>query len=119
MPLLLESGRAELWRGDVLRLPENYDLGPDSGPVDVMVYLPRDPDCGLGVIVVSGYKAGHPWFVLPRESKRENAWCIDMNWLKIHWNDWFAYEWNGKMRTIDIARTEILRWDHRMIVEMP
>ena len=37
--LLLESGRAELWRGDMLRLPENYDLGPGSGPVDLLFDL--------------------------------------------------------------------------------
>jgi hypothetical protein len=119
MTLLLESGRAELWRGDILRLPENYDLGPGSGPVDVMVYLPWDHDRGLGFIVVSGYKSGHVFCILPAESKRENAQCLDMTWLKIHWADWFCYEWNGAMRVIDIARTEILEWDHRMIVEMP
>jgi len=47
MLLLLESGRTELWRGDILRLPENDDLGPGSGPVDVLVYDPHDDTCGL------------------------------------------------------------------------
>jgi len=119
MPLLLESGRTELWRGDILRLPENYDLGPGSRPVDLIVYDPREADYGLGLVTVSGYKAGLTWFILPRESARENAICIDMGWLKIHWKNWFAYEWDGAMRVIDIARTEILEWDRRMIVETP
>lgn len=40
-----------------------------------------------------------------------------MDWLKIHWDEWFAYEWKWEMRVIDIARTEILEWDRRIIVE--
>jgi hypothetical protein len=92
---LLESGRTELWRGDILRLPENDDLGPDSGPVDVMVYDPRENGYGLGIMVVSGYKSGLTWHILPQESSRDDAICIDMDWLKIHWDNWFCYEWNG------------------------
>ncbi|MGV3552233.1 Imm45 family immunity protein [Rhizobium sp.] len=117
--LLLESGRAELWRGDILRLPENYDLGPGSGPVDILVYDPHDDTCGLGLMVSSGYKAGLTWSILPRDSRRPDAICIDMGWLKIHWSTWFAYQWDGAMRVIDIGRTEILEWDRRMIVETP
>ena len=119
MTLSLECGRTELRRGHIFRLPENYDLGPGNGPVDVMVYDPQESGCGLGVIVVSGYKSGLIWHIFPKESARENAICIDMDWLKIHWDVWFAYQWNDRMRVIDIARTEILEWDHRMIVETP
>lgn len=116
---LVESGRAELWRGDILRLPENYDLGPGSGPVDILVYDPHDESCGLGLMVASGYKAGLTWSILPIESRRPNAICIDMGWLRRNWDVWFAYQWNGAMRVIDIDRTEILEWDRRMIVETP
>ncbi|MCB1447169.1 MAG: hypothetical protein KDJ87_15600 [Rhizobiaceae bacterium] len=117
--LLIESSRAELWRGDMLRLPENYDLGPGSGPVDLLVYDTREEDCGLGLMVVSGDKAGLTWSILPAESRRPGAICIDMGWLKRNWDDWFAYQWGGAMRVIDIARAEILEWDRRMIVETP
>jgi hypothetical protein len=117
--LLLECGRAELWRGDVLRLPDSGDLGPDGGPVDVMVYDPLASGHGLGFIVISGYSAGISLFYLPEESAREDARCIDMDWLKSNWDSWFAYEWKWKTCVIDIARTEILEWDHRMIVETP
>ena len=119
MTLLPQSGRAELLRGDVLRLPENYDLGPDGGPVDLMIYDPNDADCGLGVMVVSGYKAGLTWSIFPKESSGRKAGLIDIGWLKSNWDKWFCYEWNGQMRVIDIARTEILEWDQRMIVETP
>jgi hypothetical protein len=119
MALLLESGRTELWRGDMLRLPENYDLGPDSGPVDLMVYDPNDSDGGLSVIVVSGYKSGLTWSIFPKQSSQPGARCIDIDWLRRNWDEWFCYEWNGRMRVIAMACTEILEWDHRMIVEMP
>jgi hypothetical protein len=42
-----------------------------------------------------------------------------MGWLKSNWDSWFAYQWQGRMRVIDIARTRILEWDRRMIVETP
>lgn len=116
--LLLESGRAELWRGDILRLPDSGDRGPDGGTADVLVVLDYCDGSGLSLVWVSGYNAGNVWCRLPKESKREGAICIDMDWLKTHWNAWFAYQWNGAMRVIDIERTEILEWDRRMIVEM-
>jgi len=55
MPRLLTDIPDEsLWAGHVIRLVNNYDLGPGSAPVDPMVYDTRDSDVGLGVIVVSG-----------------------------------------------------------------
>jgi hypothetical protein len=117
MPLLLESGRTELWRGDLLRLAENYDLGPGSDPVDLLVYEPHDDACGLGLMVASGYKAGLTWIVFPLESRRDGSRCIDIAWLKRNWDRWIAYQWDGRMRVIDIARTELLEWDRRTILE--
>ena len=76
-------------------------------------------DNAPGQVVVSGDKAGLTWSILPAESRRPGAICIDMGWLKRNWDDWFAYQWGGAMRVIDIARAEILEWDRRMIVETP
>ncbi len=63
----MHHGRLDV--GDVLRLPENYDLGPGSEPVDLLVYDPRDDEYGLGLMVVSGYKAGLIFSIFPRESR--------------------------------------------------
>lgn len=73
----------------------------------------------MGLVWVSGHNAGYVWSILPEESERPGARCIDIEWLKRNWDDWFAYEWDWKMRVIDIDRTEILEWHQRTIVEMP
>lgn len=117
MPLLLDSAEEALWTGDVLRLMENYELGPGSSPVDLMVYEPNDPECGLGLLVVSGYKAGLTYTLLPLESLKENSRALCMNWLKNNWDRWFCYEHEGAMRVIDIEETQFLAWDKRTILE--
>ncbi|KQS89643.1 MULTISPECIES: Imm45 family immunity protein [unclassified Rhizobium] len=76
--------------GDVLRLPENYDLGPGSEPVDLLVYDPRDDEYGLGLMVVSGYKAGLIFSVFPRESRSlDNG--LSVEWLLGNWDRWFRF----------------------------
>ena len=55
MRLLTDMAGESLWRGDVIRLVHNYDLGSGSPPVDLLVYDPRDdrgirwndPDIGI------------------------------------------------------------------------
>jgi len=115
MPLLLESVPASLKRGDILRLPENYDLGPGSGPVDVMVYYPFKDGCGMGLLTVSGYKAGHVFAILPERSGGPHH--IDVKWLTAHWDEWFCYAWGEEMIRVDISKTILLEWDRREIVE--
>ena len=103
----------------LISLPNGRVIYQDNPGEPLLVYDTREEDCGLGLMVASGYKAGLPWSILPAESRRPDAICIDMGWLKRNWDDWFAYQWDGAMRVIDIARTEILEWDRRMIVETP
>jgi hypothetical protein len=59
-------------------------------------------------MVVSGYKAGLTWSILSIESRRVDAICIDMDWLRRNWDVWFAYQWNGALRVIDINSAGIL-----------
>ncbi len=82
--------QGQLGVGDVLRLPENYDLGPGSEPVDLLVYDPRDDEYGLGLMVVSGYKAGLTFAIFPRESRSlDNGLSVD--WLLRNWDRWFRF----------------------------
>ena len=45
MSLLTELDKPRLDRGDILRLSDNYDAGPGTGPVDLLVFDPRDDEC--------------------------------------------------------------------------
>ena len=118
MCLLTECGEEALFTGDVLRLPENYDLGPGSRPVDLMVYEPHDEECGLGLLVVSGYKAGLIYALLPVESLKGGSRAICLDWLKREWNRWFCYAHEDDMRVIDLNQTRVFSWDKREIVEI-
>lgn len=118
MVLLMESGEDALFTGDVVRLPENYDLGPGSPPVDLMVFEPHDEECGLGLVVLSGYKAGLIYALLPQESLKGGSRAICFEWLKGHWSRWFCYEHEGATRIIDVQTTRIFPWNKREIVEI-
>jgi Immunity protein 45 len=117
MPKLTELDRDILWTGDILRLPENYDLGPGSTPVDLIVFDPNDSDCGLGILVVSGYKAGLIYALLPQESQKDGTRCIDMGWMKANWDKWFCYPYEDSLRIIPMDETLIMAWDGRETVE--
>lgn len=122
MRLLTDLAGESLWRGDILRLAHNYDLGPGSGPVDLMVYDPGGGD-GLGLIVVSGYKAGLTLAIFPAESCRAGARSLETSWLLKNWDRWFCYTYQtdaaGKPLAVPVAGTLVLDWTEREIVVTP
>lgn len=118
MAQLKDTAGGALCIGDILRLPENYDLGPGSAPVDLMVYEPQDEDCGLGLLVISGYKAGLVYALLPLASLKDGMRALDTDWLTENWNRWFCYEHGDGMRVIDIDGVKVLGWDKRIIEEL-
>lgn len=109
-----------LWRGDILRLIHNYDLGPGSPPVDLMVFDPHMDDAGMGVIVVSGYKAGATLNIFPAESCKPGTRGLETAWLLRNWNDWFCYTYgqdeNGNLRPVPVEGTLVIGPDEREIV---
>ena len=120
MRLLADTPDASLWRGDILRLADDYDRGPGSGPVDLMVFDPHEDDRGLGVIVVSGYKAGSTLSIFPKESCAPGKRSLETRWLLRHWSEWFCYTYeqdaSGNLVPLPIEDTKILAWDEREIV---
>lgn len=120
MRLLTDMPDESLWRGDILRLKHNYDLGPGSPPVDLMVYDPHHDDSGLGVMVVSGYKAGATLSIFSAESCKPGARSLETAWLLRNWNDWFCYTYgqdeNGKLLPLPVEDTLVIGWDEREIV---
>lgn len=120
MPLLTAMPNESLWRGDIIRLVHNHDLGPGSGPVDLMVYDPHVDDAGLGVIVVSGYKSGLSLNIFPMASCGTGKRSLETSWLLRHWNDWFCYTYprseGGKLVPLPLEGTLVIRWDEREIL---
>ena len=108
-----------LWAGDFLRLSDNYDLGKGSGPVDVMVFDPHQ-GVGLGVIVVSGYKAGSTLSFFPSESCGDGKRSLEVDWLLANWNNWFCYTYErddeGGLVPIPVEGTMVIGWEEREIV---
>ena len=112
-----------LWRGDIVRLVHNYDLGPGSEPVDLMVYDPGGENDGLGLIVVSGYKAGLTLSILPAESLGKEKRSLSVAWLLDHWDEWFCYTYHldaaGRPMPVPVEGTVVLDWAEREIVVTP
>jgi len=52
---------SRLFAGDILQLSDNYDTGPGSGPVDLMVFDPRDDDAVFGL--------GADWLIANRDRR--------------------------------------------------
>jgi hypothetical protein len=115
MPRLLDLAEDFLIVGDLIRLSDNYDLGSSSGPVDLLVFDPREDGAGLGLIVTSGYKAGLVFAVLPAESRFERKPALSKDWLIENWDKWFVFTYQGG--PVPIVDTVILRWNERMTVE--
>lgn len=119
MRLLTELRQCSLWRGDIIRLVHNYDLGPGSEPVDLMLYDPVGEDDGLGLMVVSGYKAGLTLCIFPAESRGAERRSLETDWLLANWDAWFCYSYHtdgaGKLLPIPIEGTLVLDWTEREI----
>jgi len=115
MPRLGDLADDALVVGDIVRLGDNYDLGPGSGPVDLLVFDPNDGDAGVGLMVASGYKAGLVFAILPRDSRLAGGLALSRTWLVENWDKWFVFTYQGG--PIPIADTLVLRWNERKTVE--
>lgn len=115
MPLLLDLAGSALGPGDILRLSENYDTGPGTGPVDLMVYDPRHDDCGLGLIAASGYKAGLVLHHFPLTSRHPQG-GLSVDWLIANWDDWFVFT-NASDHRIKIEEARVLFSNARTMPE--
>ncbi|MCO5158912.1 MAG: Imm45 family immunity protein [Aquamicrobium sp.] len=88
---LLDRPTESLWRGDILRLAHNPGLGPNSPPLDLMLFEMWAYDDRLGLMILDGYKAGMPMLYFPRESQGQGKMSLETSWLIAHWDQWICY----------------------------
>ncbi len=74
-----------IYRGAILRFPAKP---PYEKFVEFLVYEHGDEAFGLGLMVASGYKAGLPARLLPKESLSADKMGIDVGWLAANWSTW-------------------------------
>ena len=80
---LLDS-KEDLVRGSIIRCKGKY---PYEDYVDFMVIEQQEQ---YALLVISGYKAGLTFVVLPQESVPTNneGYAINIEWLKSNWSKW-------------------------------
>ena len=72
-----------------------------------MVYDTRDDDVGLGLIVVSGYKAGpDPQRLSQGKLRSRKAQPRTSTGCCANWNDWFCYTYVQDARRADAVPIE-------------
>jgi hypothetical protein len=118
MPRLLDLDGGRLQVGDVLRLSDCTWLGPDTVPLDLMVVETFGEGDGIGLMVMSGVRAGRIFCALPAESRGpEGRQGLDIDWLRANWDTWFTYLYFPEAGSVPVGRAEILPWNGRQLVE--
>lgn len=77
-----------IFRGAVIRCK---GIWPYEDIVDFLVVTNHDQKRGMSLVVSSGYKAGLPLVVLPKESEtghNNHTDYISVDWLKNNWAEW-------------------------------
>lgn len=115
---LLDRPAESLWRGDILRLAHNPGLGPDSPPLDLMLFEMWAYDDRLGLLILDGYKAGMPMLYFPRESQGQGKMSLETSWLIAHWDQWICYfdhmDEAGSPIPLPIGETLVIRRPQHM-----
>lgn len=111
--LLADVPDDSLWCGDMLRLPHHPLVGPQSPPLDLLIYDLWGYDNRLGLMILKGYKAGMPLFYAPPESQGQDRLSLETSWLHANWDTWFVYNYhsdeNGNPIPMAMDGTMIIR----------
>jgi hypothetical protein len=84
MQKLIDYSEETLFRGLILRCKAQY---PYEEVVDFMICETYEEDSGFTLNVVSGYKAGLRFVILPKESSDDRL-GINATWLRNNWEKW-------------------------------
>jgi hypothetical protein len=73
---------------------------------------------GIGLMVMSGARAGRIFCALPPESRGpEGRQVLSIDWLRANWDSWFTYLYFPEAGSVPVEKSEILSWDGRQLVE--
>jgi hypothetical protein len=85
MQKLIDIEESQIWRGAIFRVRGSY---PYEETVDFMVVETTDEERPLGIMVATGYSAGHTFVHLPPEALVLRTASISVAWLKVNWSKW-------------------------------
>ncbi|RVG73601.1 hypothetical protein CN223_25215 [Sinorhizobium meliloti] len=88
MQKLVDLEEPQIWRGAIFRVKGSH---PYEELVDFMVVETTDAARPLGIMVATGYSAGHTIVHLPPEAIVLRTKSISTAWLKANWSKW-VYE---------------------------
>jgi hypothetical protein len=85
MRKLIDIEETQIWRGAIFRVKGSY---PYEDTVDFMVVETSDEKRPLGIMVATGYSAGHTFVHLPPEAFVLGTASISAIWLRANWEGW-------------------------------
>ncbi|MGK9262601.1 hypothetical protein KXS15_16790 [Sinorhizobium meliloti] len=85
MQKLVDLEEPQIWRGAIFRVKGSH---PYEEVVDFMVVETTDAERPLGIMVATGYSAGHTIVHLPPEAIVLRTKSISTAWLKANWSKW-------------------------------
>ena len=112
---LVDMPDESLWRGDRLRLSHHPGIGPDSPPLELMIYELWGYDEKLGLLILHGYKAGMPLFYFPAESQGQGKLSVETSWLIRSWSKCFCYWYH----TDDTGNASVVPIEDALVIRQP
>lgn len=70
-------------KGTVFRFPPNDSYYGEK--LDIMLFI---GDALMGVVTITGYKAGHVIGYLPAEAFADGTYIVSGKWLRENWREW-------------------------------
>jgi hypothetical protein len=88
MGKLVDTNKDSLRRGALIKFPASH---PFEGMVVMMVWQEFFKALPMGLITITGYKAGiNPYVTFPVEvcERADMPPCVPCKWLRENWNHW-------------------------------
>ncbi|MFK3781563.1 Imm45 family immunity protein [Agrobacterium sp. NPDC089420] len=109
---MADLNEKEIGRGAVFRVKAEY---PYEAVVDFMLVETTDAERPLGIMVATGYSAGHIFVHLPYEALMKGTRMLSTVWLKQNWEKW-VYRKRWSPDTHCHARSQVALYGYQMAI---